>query len=64
MHRGAHHRLPDLLDFLGIRQVNRIADLPLFSGGHLDFVDHARVGGNDVEVVFAANTLQHDLHVK
>jgi hypothetical protein len=47
-----------------IRQENRVVDLLDRAVVHAHAVDHARIGRDDVAVVFAAQPLLHDLHVQ
>ena len=63
-HIGHDHRLVDVIDFRRVRKVNRIIDFHLFARFQKYLIDHAGIGADDVEIVFAAEPFLDDFHVK
>ena len=59
-----HHRLVCRVDQVGRGVVRGIVDADKFAAFELDFVDHARSGGDEIEVEFAFEALFDDLHMK
>ena len=62
--RGEDDRLFDFGDFARIGPARRIVDFDDLAVGRGDFVADAGRGGDEVEVVFALETLLNDLHVQ
>ena len=60
----ADRRLLDVLDGGGVRHHHRVVEDVLHPVGGEHLVDDGRVGGEDVEVVLAAQALLDDLHVQ
>jgi len=63
-HKALHDRFPDLLDDAHVGKVRGVVDLEDLAIGLHHLVDDARVGGDDVHVVLAAQALDDDLHVE
>ena len=57
-------RLVDFDNRSGFRQVHGIVDFNHRVTVLVDVVDHARIGGNDLDVVFATDAFLDDLHVE
>jgi len=64
MNERAEHRFLDGLDGRRVRQVDGVSSSSSFAVLQRHAVDHARVGGDDVQVVLAAQALLDDLHVQ
>lgn len=60
----ADHGLANFLDLGGLGEEGGVVDDDLGSVGLGDFVDHGRVGGNDIHVELAAEAFLDDLHVE
>ncbi len=59
-----HDRLAEIGDGRDIRQLGRVVDGDGLTGLELEFVDNARRGGDQVQVVLALQALLDDLHVQ
>ena len=64
MMKRLHDRLADFLDDARVGQVRRIVDLHDFAARRQHLVNDARIRGDDVHVVLAAEPLLDDLHVQ
>ena len=61
---GVDERLLNVVDLGRVGQVHRVVDLQHVAVAEVHVVDHARIGGDDVHVVLAAEAFLHDLHVE
>ena len=61
---GLEDRLRDRLERGGVRHLERVVEVALLAALHLELVDDARRGGDDVEAELAPQALLHDLHVE
>ncbi len=61
---GVDQGLLDPLDLGGVREMDRVVHQDHASAIQVDLVNHARVGGDDVHVVFTAETFLNDFHVE
>lgn len=52
------------VDLDNVGHVDGVVELDLAAVGHVDFVDHGRRGGDEVEVEFALQPLLYDLHMQ
>ncbi len=57
-------RLFDVINGGGIRKVHRVVDNHLVAIGHVYFIDHTRVGGNDVDFVLTTQAFLNNFHVQ
>ena len=62
--RRGDHRLFDLRDVPGVRQLGRAVDLRHLAVGRRHPIQHARRGRHQVHVELALEPLLHDLHVQ
>ena len=61
---GVDERLFNAVDLRGIRQMHGIVHVYHGAVVEINVVDHARIGGDDVHVVFASEPLLDDFHVQ
>ena len=47
-----------------VGQMYGVVDVKDFAAFHKDMVDNARISGNDVHIVFTAQTLLNDFHMQ
>ena len=60
----ADHWFTDFLDRLRLWEIGGIINNELFPVGFGHFVNHARIGGDDVHIELTAKTFLDDFHVK